>query len=223
MKNADRWNFGCSSDSWTSQSVKKGDNKWLSEHDLSGRSDCSLMIEVPVSHGIIERLMANGYIYTTCAHLFRWAGKKTRLFHVQQLLDAQHHSFSAGLSKLFLLVTEGQTEPQVQLGASDKTRGQIHIINTNLTKRKSNKALCVCWCCLFIWHDTTKTGVKVRLSHICNSRRQRAWLFTVLLIPLPSTNLPSYLHTRQNLELGFSCIAIHERQSTCTVRICLYF
>lgn len=92
---------------------------WLSE-----RSYCSLMSEFPVSQYAISWLMANGCFYTTCAHLFRWTGKKTGLFHVQQLLDAQHHSFPAGLPELLLFVTEGQTEPQVQLGAGVKTRGE---------------------------------------------------------------------------------------------------
>lgn len=66
--------------------------------------------------------------WTTRSHLVRRAGKETRLLHVQQLLDAQHHSFSAGLSELLLFVTEGQTEPQVQLGAGDKTSEQKSII-----------------------------------------------------------------------------------------------
>lgn len=59
-------------------------------------------------------------------HLFWRAGEETRLLHVQQLLDAQHHSFSAGLSELLLFVTQGQAEPQVQFGtANTNNRNKI--------------------------------------------------------------------------------------------------
>lgn len=54
--------------------------------------------------------------FQLCSHLVRRAGEETRLLHVEQLLDAQHHSLPAGLSELLLLVTQSQAEPQVQLG-----------------------------------------------------------------------------------------------------------
>lgn len=57
-----------------------------------------------------------------CAHLFWSAGQEARLLHVQQLLDRQHDSLSAGLSELLLFVTQGQAEAQVQVGASGRTK-----------------------------------------------------------------------------------------------------
>ena len=54
-----------------------------------------------------------------CSHLFWRAGEETRLLHVQQLLDAQHHSLSAGLPELLLFVTQSQAEPQVQFGTAE--------------------------------------------------------------------------------------------------------
>lgn len=63
------------------------------------------------------------------SHLFWRTGQEARLLHVQQLLDAQHDSFSAGLSKVLLFVTQGQAEAQVQLGASERTKAQSHFLS----------------------------------------------------------------------------------------------
>lgn len=54
-------------------------------------------------------------------HLFWRSGEEPRLLHVQQLLDAQHNSFPAGLSKALLFVTQGQAEAQVQVGATERS------------------------------------------------------------------------------------------------------
>lgn len=72
------------------------------------------------------------------AHLFWRSGEEPRLLHVQQLLDAQHHSFSAGLSEALLFVTQGQAEAQVQVGATERT------IDMFLFCWKVFQELCVC-------------------------------------------------------------------------------
>lgn len=71
-----------------------------------------------------------------CSHLLWRAGEESRLLHVKQLLDAQHHSFSAGLSELLLFVTQGQVEPQVQFGTTEtKDRNKV---KENLTTQTKN-------------------------------------------------------------------------------------
>lgn len=72
----------------------------------------------------IVTLVQDGTLATIIprAHLFWRTGQEARLLHVQQLLDTQHDSFSAGLSKLLLFVTQGQAEAQVQVGALERTK-----------------------------------------------------------------------------------------------------
>lgn len=60
-----------------------------------------------------------GSVLLLCAHLFWRTGEETRLLHVEQLLDAQHYSFSAGLSEVLLFVTQGQTKPKVKFGTAE--------------------------------------------------------------------------------------------------------
>lgn len=91
-------------------------------------------------------------------------------------------------------------------------------------KRESNNTLCVCRCCV-CWCDTMPLRQVWRLgclTYATVADKEPDCVLSYSFHKHPLT-YPGHSDTRQNLELVFSGIAIHERQGASTVRICIYF